>query len=160
VIPQQHRKKAAIAAICVACIAPAEGLRRVAYSDPVGIPTYCFGETQRPDGTRVQLGDHATTEECKGMLELRVERDFIPGVERCITRSTPDRRKAAFVSLAYNIGVDAFCKSSWPHRARRSRRRQSRWRCRDRRCRPRRRLRWSSGWGRATFAAACRISFL
>lgn len=106
-IPPQHRKKAAIVAICVGCIAPAEGLRRVAYNDPVGIPTICFGETRG-----VKLGDRATTEQCKEMLADRVERDFLPGVEKCITKPLPDIRKAAFVSFAYNVGVDAFCKSS------------------------------------------------
>lgn len=106
-IPPQHRKKAVIVALCIGCIAPAEGLRRVAYNDPVGIPTICFGETRG-----VKLGDRATTEQCKEMLADRVERDFIPGVERCINRPLPEKRKAAFVSLAYNIGVDAFCKSS------------------------------------------------
>jgi lysozyme len=112
VIPPKHRKKAGIVAICIACIAPAEGLRRVAYSDPVGIPTYCFGETQRPDGARVQLGDRASTEECEAMLAGRLSRDFIPGVEGCIHRPMPDKRKAAFVSLGYNIGITAFCESS------------------------------------------------
>lgn len=106
-IPQQHRKKAAIVAICIACIAPAEGLRRVAYNDPVGIPTICFGETKG-----VKLGDTATTAECQQMLAGRLERDFIPGVERCISRPLSDTRKAAFVSFAYNVGVDTFCKSS------------------------------------------------
>lgn len=106
------KKKAAIVAICVACIAPAEGLRRVAYNDPVGIPTYCFGETQHPDGRKVRLGDKATTEECKDLLAARVELDFIPGVERCIKRPVSDTTKASFVSLAYNVGVDRFCASS------------------------------------------------
>lgn len=103
----KNQKRAGIVAICVACIAPAEGLRQIAYRDPVGIPTICFGET-----AGVKIGDHKTTDECKDMLADRVERDFIPGVERCITRPMPDRRKAAFVSFAYNIGVEGFCRSS------------------------------------------------
>lgn len=111
-IPQQHRRKVGIVALCIACIAPVEGLRRVAYNDPVGIPTICFGETRNADGSRVTLGQKATTAECEGMLAERVEKDFIPGIERCIHRPTPDTRKAAFVSLGYNIGVDAFCRSS------------------------------------------------
>lgn len=105
------KKKAGIVAICVACIAPAEGLRQYAYSDPVGIPTICFGETRG-----VKLGQKATTEECKDMLASRVERDFIPGVERCVTRPVSDTTKGAMVSLAYNIGVDSFCKSSIAHK--------------------------------------------
>ena len=106
-IPPQHRKEVYIAALCVACIAPAEGLRRYAYNDPVGIPTICFGETRG-----VKLGDRATTDQCKAMLETRVEQDFIPGVEKCITRQMPPEREAAFVSFAYNIGVAKFCKSA------------------------------------------------
>ena len=106
-IPDEHKKKVTVAAICIACIAPAEGLRRVAYNDPVGIPTICFGETRG-----VKLGDRATPEECKVMLETRVVQDFIPGVERCVTRPMSPEREAAFVSFAYNVGVEAFCKSS------------------------------------------------
>lgn len=106
-IPQQHRKKVAVVAICVACIAPAEGLRRVAYNDPVGIPTICFGETRG-----VKLGDTATTNQCKDMLATRVEQDFLPAVKACITRPMPDTRIASFVSMAYNVGVETFCKSS------------------------------------------------
>ncbi len=106
-IPEQHKRKVTIAAICVACIAPAEGLRRVAYSDPVGIPTICFGETRG-----VKLGERATTEQCKAMLETRVVQDFIPGVEKCVKVPMPAEREAAFVSFAYNVGVEKFCKSS------------------------------------------------
>jgi len=91
----------------MACIAPAEGLRRVAYSDPVGIPTICFGETRG-----VKLGQRATTEQCKAMLETRVVEDFIPAVEKCISRPMPPEREAAFVSFAYNVGVARFCASS------------------------------------------------
>lgn len=108
----ETKKRAGIVAICIACIAPAEGLRRVAYSDPIGIPTICFGETQNPDGSKVKLGQKATTKECEGLLAERVERDFIPGVERCAPVPMPDTRKAALTSFAYNVGVETFCKSS------------------------------------------------
>lgn len=107
------KKKTAIVAICIACIAPAEGLRRVAYSDPVGIPTICFGETRG-----VKLGDQATTDQCKAMLETRVELDFLPPVKKCVPSNTPDRRLASYVSLAYNVGVETFCKSSVARKAR------------------------------------------
>lgn len=106
-MPSISKRQVGIVAICIACIAPAEGLRRVAYSDPVGIPTICFGETKG-----VKLGDRASAQECKDMLADRVANDFIPGVERCISRPMPDKRKAAFVSMAYNVGVETFCKSS------------------------------------------------
>ena len=49
-------------------MAGAEGLRTVAYKDPVGIPTACFGETQG-----VRLGQTYTVEECRQMLGQRVQ---------------------------------------------------------------------------------------
>lgn len=105
-IPDQHKKKAAWITICVACVGSAEGLRTVAYRDPVGIPTICFGETKG-----VRLGDKATVDECKGMLGSRVE-EFGRGVDACVKVPLPDTRKAAFVSFSYNVGTQAFCSST------------------------------------------------
>lgn len=100
-------------AICVACAVPAEGLRTLAYKDPVGIPTYCIGETfNKAAGRPVRPGDRATKEECEEMFLARLERDFGPGVDSCITRALPPYPKAAYTSLAYNIGTGAFCRSS------------------------------------------------
>lgn len=101
-----RRKHAAWAAICIGCIAGAEGLRTVVYLDPVGIPTYCFGETR---GAR--LGDRYTPAQCTAKLGTRVL-EFGRGVDGCIDHPLPAPRKAAYTSAAYNIGVDAFCKSS------------------------------------------------
>jgi lysozyme len=98
-------------AVCVACVGSFEGLRQVAYYDPVRIPTYCFGETQRPDGSPVQMGDRATTEECREMLGERVQ-EFGRGVDSCVKVPLPPARKAAFVSFSYNVGTGAFCKST------------------------------------------------
>lgn len=114
-IPEQHKKTAAVVAICCAGlggylgIGGYEGLRTVAYRDasPAEIWTYCYGETKG-----VTKDSRATPEQCKALLAQRVEGDFIPGIERCITREMPVKVEAAFVSLGYNIGVAAFCKSS------------------------------------------------
>lgn len=103
---ERRRRNAAWVAICVACVAGAEGLRTVAYKDPVGIPTICFGETRGVD-----LGDTATVAECKEMLGDRVL-EFGAGVDGCVTQDLPPTRKAAFVSFSYNVGVGAFCSST------------------------------------------------
>lgn len=103
----QARKTAAWVAICTACVSGAEGLRTVAYRDPVGIPTICVGET-----LGVKLGQTATPEECDGRLAQRLIDDFGPGVDRCIGRELPPARKAAYASVAYNVGIAAFCTSS------------------------------------------------
>ena len=93
-------------AICVGCVASFEGLRTVAYRDPVGIPTVCFGETEG-----VRLGDSYSVEECRALLGDRVVA-FGQAVDRCVTAELPPARKAALVSFAYNIGVSAFCGST------------------------------------------------
>jgi len=105
-IPEQHRKKAAWVAIATAAIGGAEGLRTVAYLDPVSIPTACFGET-----LGVEMGQVYTVEQCKEMLGNRLE-EFGRGVDSCTKVALPPYRKAALVSFAYNVGVANYCQST------------------------------------------------
>ncbi|MEP5730800.1 MAG: lysozyme, partial [Sulfitobacter sp.] len=76
-----------------------------AYLDIVQVPTLCFGETKG-----VRIGDRTTDAECRQMLRTRLSRDFRAGLHRYFsaqtkaTRLTP-QRDAAYVSLAYNVGV-------------------------------------------------------
>ena len=100
------KKTVAWVSICVACVGTAEGLRTVAYSDPVGIPTICFGET---DG--VKMGDRATVEECRDKLGARVI-EFGAAVDRCVHTPMSPHRKAGLTSFAYNVGPEAFCRST------------------------------------------------
>lgn len=100
------KKGAAILAAMVALIGGYEGLRTVAYRDVVGIPTVCFGETRG-----VEMGDSYTVEQCKTMLGEGII-EFSAGVDRCLTAYVPDKSYTAFVSLAYNIGTGAFCRST------------------------------------------------
>ena len=93
-------------AICVGCVASFEGLRTIAYRDPVGIPTICFGEIEG-----VRLGDSRTAEECRALLGDRVA-EFGRAVDRCVTVPLPPARKAALVSFSYNVGIGAFCGST------------------------------------------------
>lgn len=98
--------KAAWCVIAVMCVSGFEGLRQVAYNDPVGIPTICFGETKG-----VKLGQKATVEECKAMLAESLERAD-QAVMLCTKVPLPDKRRAALVSFTYNVGGTAYCKST------------------------------------------------
>jgi len=100
------KKAVTWASICVACVGTFEGLRTYAYRDPVGIPTACFGETKN-----IRMGDRFTVDECEGMLNVRVQ-EFGEAVDRCVLHVLPPERKAAYVSFAYNVGVNAFCGST------------------------------------------------
>lgn len=102
------QKSAAVGGVAVALVAGFEGLRTVAYRDPVGIPTICFGETRG-----VKMGDRSTETKCKAMLAKRLV-EFEAGVVACLKNpaSVPDGAYVAILSLSYNIGTTAFCNST------------------------------------------------
>lgn len=102
----KQKKTATWLSVCVACVGAEEGLRTVAYKDPVGIPTICFGETKD-----VKLGDKKTADECKAMLGERVL-EFGRKVDACTTGPMTPSRKAGLTSFAYNVGAETYCKSS------------------------------------------------
>ena len=93
-------------ALAIAVVGAYEGYSATAYPDIVGVPTICYGETKN-----VKLGQKATKEECDAKLSARLV-EFNKGVESCVTWDMRDNERVAFVSLSYNIGVDAFCKST------------------------------------------------
>lgn len=96
------RKAAGAAAIAVALAAPMEGLRQVAYRDPVGIPTICFGATKG-----VHMGDTATVAECKARLTEEMLA-AVAQVEACAP-DAPGTVLAAFGDAAYNLGPRVAC---------------------------------------------------
>ncbi len=76
-----------------------------AYLDIVGVPTVCFGETKG-----VAIGDRFTDAECRRKLQRRLSHDFRPGLHRYFSTETKAHRltasrDAAYVSLAYNVGI-------------------------------------------------------
>jgi lysozyme len=101
-----QRRAAAWVGIAVAAVAGFEGLRTVAYRDPVGIPTLCFGHT-----AGVRMGDRRTPDECRALLvdDLLTYND---AVRRCVTAFMTPSREAALTSFAFNVGGGAFCSST------------------------------------------------
>jgi lysozyme len=102
------KKGGALAATAVAAVGAYEGLRLAAYRDPVGVPTVCYGETRG-----IRMGQKFTKAECDQML-LKALDEFGDGIEKCVPnlKSVPEKRYVAHLSLAYNIGVGGYCKSS------------------------------------------------
>jgi len=104
---------AVILSLAVGVVGGYEGLRTKAYRDVVGVPTVCFGETRG-----VKMGDTYTTEQCKAMLgDALIE--FERGMAACLTNPArvPDKTYVAFLSLSYNIGTGAFCRSTLVRKA-------------------------------------------
>ncbi|MBO6510597.1 MAG: lysozyme [Roseibium sp.] len=105
---RKTRLVGSVAAAGIALIGAWEGLRLTAYRDVVGIPTVCYGETYG-----VKMGDKHTKAECNKML-LDSMRKHEYGMRKCLKNpdAIPQESYVAFVSLTYNIGVGAFCRST------------------------------------------------
>jgi lysozyme len=87
-------------------IAAKEGKRNNPYLDTVGVMTVCYGET------RVPMRRYSDAE-CLAQFNKALGEDFGPAVLRC-TPGIADRPRvlASAVSLAYNIGVSGYCRST------------------------------------------------
>lgn len=96
---------AAALLLAVPLVAKWEGKRNDPYPDIVSVPTVCFGET------RVPMRRYSDAE-CTAMLHEAVK-GFAEPVARC-TPMIANRpyQLAAATSLAYNIGIGAYCKST------------------------------------------------
>lgn len=89
-------------------VADYEGYIPQAYKCPAGVWTKCFGSTKD-----VTPGATYTFEECQESLNEHLV-EMGEQVALCVPSllEQPDKVKSAAVSMAYNIGPSAFCKSS------------------------------------------------
>ena len=99
--PRGKRISTAVA-LAAAIAVPAEGLRQVAYYDPVGILTICYGDTNN-----VKPGQVASLDECKARLDKEMLH-AIEQVDRCVP-NLPENVLAAFGDAVYNIGPRIAC---------------------------------------------------
>ena len=88
-----------------------EGLRLKAYDDGVGVWTIGFGTTIYPNGIRVKKGDTCTEAQAKAYMAHDLKK-FESTVNRAVTVPLNQNQFDALVSLAYNIGIGAFSKST------------------------------------------------
>jgi lysozyme len=99
-------KKGIAFAAALALVVAFEGLRRVAYPDPVGIPTICYGHT-----AGVRLGDTATLQECDGMADADLAAVFA-AINTEIKQELPPEVLGATASFCYNVGMTACARST------------------------------------------------
>lgn len=93
--------------LAAALIIPFEGYEPKVAPDPIGVPTWCYGETEGP----IPYGKTFTVAECKAMLIAKLPR-YDKEMMRCVHVDLPDAPHAAFLSFTYNVGSGAFCKST------------------------------------------------
>ncbi|MEO1766774.1 lysozyme [Thiobacter aerophilum] len=99
-------------AIALGSIALHEGYSSRAYDDGVGVQTVGFGSTRKEDGTPVKPGDTVTPQRAVVMLARDANRTGRE-IAACIGDVPLYQHEwDALVSLAYNIGSTAFCKST------------------------------------------------
>ena len=84
-----------------------EGLRTETYVDPVGIPTVCYGHT----GEYAVPGASYTEAECEQILADDIKSHWAR-LDRCIDVPLNQNQQDALISLAFNIGTGAACKST------------------------------------------------
>lgn len=98
---------AAVLSSATVFVAGWEGLRQDPYWDIARVRTVCYGET-----LNVQERHHSRAE-CDALLARSLEKHAARAMA-CLapTRLLSVGVQVAFISLAYNIGTTAFCKSS------------------------------------------------
>jgi lysozyme len=117
-IPQRspRSKVAAAAAVCAlagACLAPFEGRVLHTYPDAVygwKLPTACDGHT----GPELRPGQTFTPAECDELRAADLRKTY-DALAPCFHEAkVSDNEMAAYLSLAFNVGAGAICRSSIP----------------------------------------------
>jgi lysozyme len=89
-----------------------EGLRLKPYLDTKGIPTIAMGNTYYLDGKKVTMKDKPLTLEQAKMLGNATANNFASQVDTVVKSAVNQNQFDALVSLAYNIGINGFKKST------------------------------------------------
>ena len=84
-----------------------EGKENDPYRDIAGVWTVCYGST----GAHVVPGGRRTDAECLSLLDEDVDR-FEAAVNRCTPVPKTQNQFDALVSLSFNIGEQAYCRST------------------------------------------------
>lgn len=82
-----------------------EGFSPKVYKDVVGVPTYCYGETEN-----VIPGKTYSKQECQTLLRTRLA-EYGMGVLKCVNVPLTANQYDAYTLFAYNVGVSGFCGS-------------------------------------------------
>ena len=96
----------------IAMIEVFEGLKLKPYLCSAKVPTIGIGSTYYEDGKRVKMTDTAITKERAYELFRNTVKTYVQKVDSFTRDDINQNQFDSLVSLAYNIGVEAFRKSS------------------------------------------------
>jgi lysozyme len=88
-----------------------EGFRGEAYRCPAGVWTIGYGHTSQAGPPRVVAGMRMSEAEARDVLARDVA-GFARAVERAVTREISPQQFSALVSFTFNVGPQAFSRSS------------------------------------------------
>lgn len=112
IVKRTHAAALTLSAAALVGIATHEGFRDKAYTPVKGdVNTIGFGTTRNADGSSVKPNQTITVERALISL-LNDANKFEQAVKRCAPVPMFQYEYSAYVSLAYNIGENAFCKST------------------------------------------------
>lgn len=104
---RKHIATISLSATALVALLLHEGYRENAYTPVAGdVPTIGFGTT-----SGVKLGDRTNPEKALNVA-LRDVQGFEGAIKSCVTVPLTQYEYDAFVSLSYNIGSNAFCRST------------------------------------------------
>lgn len=96
-----------ISMLGLASITQYEGFRENAYLDVGGVPTIGYGSTEN-----VHIGDRIDENGATRRLISDLMSEYHPAINNCIEVPLNQFEYDAYISLTYNIGSNAFCKST------------------------------------------------
>lgn len=103
---------AAACAIAAPIAAKWEGFAPKVYRDPANIATYCYGETENVDPSRIY-----SKTECAALLRERMNRDYGPKIATCLPEVAENRFVfGALIDASYNAGWQGVCQSPMAQR--------------------------------------------
>lgn len=86
-----------------------EGYASKVYKDPAGIPTWCYGETEKLKKDPSYIYSKS---ECMGLLRQRLTEDYAPKIAQCMPAIVPNRFVfGALIDASYNAGWAGVCRS-------------------------------------------------
>ena len=89
-----------------------EGFSAKPYRCSAGVPTIGYGSTYYEDGRPVQMDDPDITEEWAEALLINLVRSFEQAVNSMVQQQLTQNQFDALVSFTYNVGIEAFRKST------------------------------------------------
>lgn len=97
---------------CINLIKQFEGFRSKPYKCSAGIPTIGYGSTFYLNGEKVTMKDRPISKEFAEDLLLATVTSFSSQINPLITIELPQHQYDALVSFTYNVGINAFSKST------------------------------------------------